>query len=354
MNAKRRVIVVSLMAALCMGLVAIGWVLGARRGVASLEAEPRSATGAAMSSEPASAEGALVHFEGVTSTPPPRASTMPLPGPLPPADLYVQLAPLARAGDSAAACRLGLELAACRNARFWRGSRQTLARRQLDTLVDGDLAQLQAAERQLSWMEWQEQRARDCSALPAEAYREGPRLMLQAALQGNRGSMVDFASLHGVGGEELVADPALYAQYRQYAFPAWRQAFESGSVDAIFVWAQALDSNGFQFFAGVLPPEYHDRDLALALRAELFAALQEGQRTPDVATPVQPEASFDADTVRRARELFDRQFRHSPDLERAKRRAARERSAAASSTLTPQAQHALRVESFNERCGGPR
>ena len=307
----------ALLAAL--GLLAIGWTLGARQAT-----QPEATTAATSENgEPLRTVAAppLQDPTDASDSPPNAAQTSrsssamppePLPGALPPAELVAVLEPRARAGDAAAACRLALELAECRGTRHWRSPGEAELERQMARVDKDDPRQLAAMERRLNWYARQDQRKRECEALPEAVRDAGPQWMLQAAMQGNRGAMVGFAELQGVGGQELVANPALYAQYRQHAFPLWRQAFESGSVGALQVWMSALASNGFQFFAGVLPPDYQDLRLAQALMIEVQAALE----VDPESNPVLPriDAEIDEETARRARALFDRYYRDSPGL----------------------------------------
>jgi hypothetical protein len=338
----------------CAGFLAAGWLWNAWRTAEAGEPSPEAvATDGSGPPQPAALRsgGDQPAFEATREAARPRPSA-PLPGALSPAELVERLLPRARAGDAAAGCRLAYELADCRSARQWRSPPAEVLERELLRAESEDVEQLKSAERQLAWYAWQEQRKNECEALPAAIRDAGPKLMFQAAQQGSRTAMVGYASLRGVGGQQIVADPALYAQYRQHAFPMWRQAFESGSVDALQVWVSALQSNGFQFFAGVLPEEYQDLDLAQALTRELQTELRlEGETLPGFP---RVEAAVDPQTARRARELFDRHFRNSPSLAAARERMVeyqRLQEAQRAAPMLPNEQWEHRVKSFNALCG---
>lgn len=338
-----------------LALIATGWGLGVRQSApqqtaARAEAESRIAPEAVEGSD-VSGRLSLAAASAVSPRPLP-ATAEPLPGALSPLELVAVLEPRARAGDAAAACRLALELAECRGLRYWRERSDAELEQELSRVDQNDPKQLEALERRLGWYATQAQRKRECDALPESIRHQAPSLLLQAALQGNRAAMVGFSNLPGVGGQELVADPQLYTQYRQYAFPLWQRAFESGSVGALQVWVSALSSNGFHFFAGVLPAEYRDLQLAQALMGEVREALG---IAPD-ATSILPRvtAEIDEETALRARELFERHYRDSPGLAFAAEQfqrlesqiaaARKEPSVVAASAAAAQAEH------FNHRC----
>lgn len=149
----------------------------------------------------------------------------------------------------------------------------------------------------------------------------------------------------------MMADPVLYTQYRQHAFPLWRQAFEAGSVDALQVWLEALNSGGFQFFAGVLPPEYQDVELAEAMMIEAYRAQGLDPATSGMIPPIR--STIDPETARRARVLFERHFRDSPDLGLLRERIEQQRQWQASfreRRASPADHRSLAVQSFNRKC----
>ncbi|MCB1587911.1 MAG: hypothetical protein KDI56_03325 [Xanthomonadales bacterium] len=199
-------------------------------------------------------------------SPPPATSTPPnpLPGALPLAELVPLLEARARAGDGAAACRLGVELSKCRH---MLRSLPTAPDEQMDETrwreqgrSDAQIASLRDQRRRRL-----HQRAA-CEALPPELIDRAPWFMLQAALAGNASAMVAFARLEGVTMAGLVADPALYEQYRLHAFGLWERALHQGSMDALWLWYGAVN-DGWQKLPlfGVLPPEYRPVERPLAL-----------------------------------------------------------------------------------------
>ncbi|MCB1642120.1 MAG: hypothetical protein KDI37_10335, partial [Xanthomonadales bacterium] len=178
-------------------------------------------------------------------SPPPATSTPPnpLPGALPLAELVPLLEARARAGDGAAACRLGVELSKCRH---MLRSLPTAPDEQMDETrwreqgrSDAQIASLRDQRRRRL-----HQRAA-CEALPPELIDRAPWFMLQAALAGNASAMVAFARLEGVTMAGLVADPALYEQYRLHAFGLWERALHQGSMDALWLWYGAVN-DGWQ------------------------------------------------------------------------------------------------------------
>ena len=348
MGWKRNVAIVSGMSLAAAGFLAVGWVLGAND-----ETRPAdvivSASTTSASGNPADRPPTAVSDEppAVTGS----RSPAPLPGVLPATELAALLLPRARAGDAVAACRLGLELAECRVAERWRPEEAELLSHRWGQEGSASLERLKAAEARLAWLDWQKQRKNDCEALPEDVRDLGPQLLLQAALQGNRRAMAGFASLRGVGGKELVANPALYATYRQNAFPIWRQAFESGSVDAVLVWMSALNSGGFEFFAGVLPDRYDDRLLTQAVMLEVYREL----RIDPITTVVGPriDATIDESTAREARRMFDRYFRNSPGLAIARARfmqLEQQHAERILKPLTPSDHWAQTAAGFDEGC----
>lgn len=244
----------------------------------------------------------------------------PLPGALPLAELVSELEPRARAGDPAAACRLAAELVSCRYALRRPERGLDSLERQIAQAESAEPRQLEALERRLVWEQQRMQHRRECEALPASLRDSATELLFRAALQGHVPSMVSYARADGIGGQDMIGDPQLYAQYRQHAFPMWQRALKAGSVEAVQTWIGALNSGGFHFLAGALPAEFHNRQLALALMAQIGLALGIDPATAAAGSEseaIPPSVQLEAEA------LFARYFAGSAELQRALQRHAR-------------------------------
>jgi len=238
-------------------------------------------------------------------------------------ELIADLHPQAMAGEPAAVCRLVAELMRCRMSRNERP-------RKLEDLVEAIASspltddQIRAETERLVAMETYQNRVREaCHGVGADDLRRVPRYMLASAKRGHVSSMVGFASAVGVGGEDIVADPELYALYREHAASIFEQAFATGHPRIAFVWHGALASSGVHFLAGVLPDQWRTPEVAQALVQILHS---EGlTQQPPPPTQISDEA------LRQADALFQRHFANS-----------RWRSALASASTDwsdPQARH---------------
>jgi len=254
---------------------------------------------------------------------PPRASGPALPEDVPVAELFEALESRARAGDVAAACRIAAEVNRCRSlpryllsAEHERGAIDAIARAD----VSADERASRAAELADS-IEYNRRIAEQCQALSPQQLRAAPRYYLLAAQRGHVPSMARFANAIGAGGADMVADPELYALYRQHAWPMFRAAFEAGHPFAVMAWRGALDSNGFSFLAGALPPDWQTPGVARAL-SELVADASGLPRGHQAAE----EVISDGDRLR-ADALYQQYFERSAWMQR-QRELMRERSMA--------------------------
>jgi hypothetical protein len=338
-----------------LALVGLGWWLGSRpaASVQSTMLPPDEAFPTDLSwpsTAPLQSESPLQPV--AESTPGATSSGRePLPGAASPAELVAMLERRARAGDAPAACRLALELNECRF--VLRRPQRDLAsiEQQIAQSEGSDARQLEQLEQRLAWEQQRIQRRRECAALSEEQLAAGPSLLLQAALQGHVPSMVGFARGDGIGGQDMVADPALFALYRQHAFPLWQRALQAGSADAVQVWLEALSSGGFHFLAGALPEALQDRELARALQTRIHREI-----SIDPAPEAADTQPFTESVQGQADDLFERYFAGTAGLRRAERQHLRRLEAA---TLAARPDQTIRLptnsaesraERQNDRC----
>ena len=223
-----------------------------------------------------------------------------------PADLRIAaLEQEAGRGDAVAACRLAAELTRCRTIRVWSETSDSyhvsrLARLQLNE------SQIEHATEELIAANAANLRLKEeCQRVPADKLGRIGYHHLASAQAGNVDSMVLFANAAGIGGEEMVADPALYALYRAHGWEMFVRAFEAGDPQAVLAWMGAIESGGFSFLSGLLPVEWRTPEVARELNRRMFQDLiagPEGMPAPDVA----PE------TAARADALYQRHFASSP------------------------------------------
>lgn len=214
-----------------------GWRTVSEARLAGPEVAP-AATSAAAVGPPAEPKRAS---DAVRTDPPAAVSTATLTQqiaapPLPPADTpLVQILPeleaRARRGDRAAACRLALDGAYCREHRLDSDSvaffEDAIARRSRTTAADlAWIARLEAAH----------QRAlRLCSGLPPRWAEDNTwRWMLQAAQAGDALLAARFAAFPPLDDEDFLERPEPWQQYRQHAVPLLQSAAARGEVLAIW------------------------------------------------------------------------------------------------------------------------
>jgi hypothetical protein len=300
---------------LALALAASAIALVALRGTVARPAAPESAPLAVAA--PAKATLELDRFAGPVERQP--RAQLPPPVPLPAPDtqsiqeLLEALEAPARRGDVQAACRLATELLRCRYVTRWDERSTRIA---IEGLARSDLAGevLERRTRELAETEAYNLAARErCAGLSPEALRRIPRYAFLAASAGHVPSMVLFADAAGVSGADIVADPELYAAYRAHAWPMFRRAFEAGHPRAVRAWVSALESHGFHFLAGVMPPEWRTPGVARAL----LQRLQRGSGPPARSTPssaLMPGTPPTEQDRAEADALYARHFADSPWL----------------------------------------
>lgn len=246
-------------------------------------------------------EPTVLAFDASAALPP-----MPEPG-LPLADAVAALAARADAGDNAAACRVGSELARCA-ALAWRQpgpQAETLRETALNEEAKGRTAE---AESMVRFADELEAATRDCAGVP-DAYRgRAARYLRQAALAGEPEAMLRYAD-----GDDLF--PAMtYDWLRSPDLDPWRRdapallqrSLEAGRPEAVLMLARAHADN-ISALGGLIPDDVAQarRWRALARRllgAESDAALENTPAPPaDAAADRIAEAEAEALHAR----LFD-------------------------------------------------
>jgi len=232
-----------------------------------------------------------------TAAPAPTASALEHPAPGTPArDVLAALDARARAGDALAACRLISELSLCKAVRDWSPAAEQAAINRLAMLLkDGDDVADSARQLQ-AIIDVNNEAKRRCEGIADDDLRALPEYAFAGARTGHPPSLAYFAAGH-VGGEQLAADPALYNAYRQHAWPMFQSALEAGYPPAVASWNWALNSNGYAYFAGVIPEPWRKpgvaRHLHERLQIEQGAIPQTSPRTDtDPADLVEADALF--------------------------------------------------------------
>lgn len=215
----------------------------------------------------------------------------------------------ARAGDALAACRLVSELILCRQARAWTESaEQSAIDRLAAVLQDGDDIADSAAQLQ-NHIDINNRRKAACEGITDADLGRTPDYAFAAAMAGHVPSMSYFAAGVEVNGERIVADPALYQAYRQHAWPMFLRALEAGHPHAVHSWSWALNSGGYAYFSGVIPPEWRTPGVAALLNQRLRAEQGLEPAVPAPAdTPIADRLEADA--------LYQRYFQNSRWLQR--------------------------------------
>lgn len=239
----------------------------------------------------------------------PMASALEHPAPGTPArEALAALDARARAGDALAACRLISELSLCKAVRDWSPAAEQVAINRLALLLkDGDDVADSARQLQ-AIIDVNNEAKRRCEGIDDADLRALPEYAFAGARSGHPPSLAYFAAGH-VGGEQLVADPALYNAYRQHAWPMFQRALEAGYQPAVATWNWALNSNGFAYFAGVIPEPWRKPGVARLLNERL--QIEQG-----VIPQSPPRADVDPADLLEADALFMRHFQNSPWLTR--------------------------------------
>lgn len=202
---------------------------------------------------------------------PDRQALPPMPAPdVPLRDALPSLQTRADAGDSLAACRLGMELLRCSALRSYHPDHDQLnARLQAEQEAGGNsegadqIAMGRALHAQL----------RDaCSAVPATLVDRAHQYVRQAALAGEPEAMVRYAAgqtiTTGLVGMGYVTRPG-FDQWRREARPVLMRAIDEGVPEAalLLVMAQARDGG---LLAMLMPRDDVEASAALTLARELF------------------------------------------------------------------------------------
>lgn len=215
----------------------------------------------------------------------------------------------ARGGDALAACRLMSELRLCKRARDWTPAAEQAAVDRLAAYL-GDEDDIDDSARQLQAIVDTNNRTKAaCEGITDADVGKLPEYAFAGALAGHVPAMSAFASATEINGERMVADPALYNTYRQHAWPMFQRAIEAGYPYAVGTWSWALNSGGYAYFAGVIPPEWRKPEVARLLNDRLRA--EQGQIA---AVPAAPD--LDPAVIAEAEALYRRHFENSRWLER--------------------------------------
>lgn len=261
MTTRRRVLQWLLPAIIAMG--AGTWWITSRQAVPLMAppdtpASPKGASDNAPTSEPAIAVQ-------------PRQDLVPMPPPdLPLRDALPSLQARADAGDSLAACRLGVELLRCAAlGGYPPGHDEHMARLQAereakgDTTAAGQIAAGRAVHAQL---------VDACVAVPVTLRERAHHYVRQAALAGEPEAMVRYAAgetiTTGLVGMGYVAKPG-FDQWRREARPVVMRAVQDGIPEAALLLAQAQARDG-GLLAMLLPRDEVEASASLALVRELF------------------------------------------------------------------------------------
>lgn len=189
---------------------------------------------------------------------------------LPLRDSLASLQLRADAGDSKAACRLGVELLRCSElASYPPQSDAFMVKLESDLEAKGDIdgANNVAMGRLLH------ARLRDaCSAIPGERFAQAKHYVRQAALAGEPEAMIRYAR-----GETLVIGTSGMGYMATREFDAWRRearpvlmrALQAGHPEAALLLADAHVGNGFHL-AMLLPRDAVEAGASLALAHRLF------------------------------------------------------------------------------------
>lgn len=205
------------------------------------------------------------------ATPPQRANQPPMPDPaLPLRDAMASLQSRADAGDSLAACRLGVELLRCAQlGGYPEGHDAFMAREEASKAAEGDIegAHRIALGRQLH------AELRDaCLGISARMVARTNHYLRQAALAGEPEAMVRYAA-----GESITAGNNYVNHFKTPEFDVWRRearpvlmrALASGSPEAALLLAEAHVLEG-PLLAMLLPRDVVEASASRALARRLF------------------------------------------------------------------------------------
>lgn len=189
---------------------------------------------------------------------------------LPLRDALPSLQSRADAGDSLAACRLGMELLRCAALRTYHPEHdQSMAQQEAEQEAKGnaDAADQIAVGRALH------AQLRDaCSTVPAALVDRAHHYVRQAALAGEPEAMVRYAAgqtiTAGVVGMGFISRPG-FDQWRREARPVLMRAIDDGVPEAALLLAMSQARDG-GLLGMLLPRDEVEASASLALARELF------------------------------------------------------------------------------------
>lgn len=225
----------------------------------------------------------------------------------------------ARAGDAAAACRLGAELLRCERARVMQpytdnieGQARAIAQRgmgqqEVDRQIDAALQRQADNEAALA----------HCEGVDETRWPVPARYFHLAAQAGHRPSMAQFLNAERFRADQLFRDPELIPLFRANAPRYFRQLLEEGDADLLQRWAMSA-AMPHDILHDVLPPPWNDPGFAAAMQQQ--ALLGRGIQPPPVPLRDPPTA----EQVAEAERVYSRYFapRRPGDDELRRRQAA--------------------------------
>jgi hypothetical protein len=224
----------------------------------------------------------------------------------------------ARAGDAAAACRLGAELDRC-TALNELARHRPIAADIATSHIERTGLQGPAADRVIDTLLQQEQeqlrRHQDCMELDLAAYAPPTRYFALAARAGHVPSMLRVLRIETAPGADLVRDPALIAEYRAHASDYLLSLLEAGEHAAVDLWLHQAMRGAASPLLASLPDTMRDVEAIAILQRRLTAERQRmrviDSRGVDV-TPASNPPSVPVDSLRLADAWHARWFSSDP------------------------------------------
>lgn len=227
----------------------------------------------------------------------------------------------ARAGDAAAACRLGAELERC-SALIERARYRPIAADIATSYIERTGLGAEAADRVIDTLLQQEEeqtrRLEDCAGLDLAAHAPPTRYFALAARAGHPPSMLRVLRIETAPGADLVRDPALIDEYRTHASRYLLALLEAGERAAVGLWLHHATRGAASPLFASLPDTMRDVDAIAILQRRLTAERQRvrvidsrgGEVTPPSSPPPVP-----ADSLRLADAWHARWFAARPEAE---------------------------------------
>lgn len=212
-------------------------------------------------------------------------------------------------GDPWAACVADVELERCRKIQSTgKGTLAHIIERVAQSQLDDE--QLSEVSRKLQDNQQRlEKLQQECKALPKTSQTSSLRMRLIAASSGDTTSMLRFATAKDVTAD-ILRDEGNYALYRQNAWLIFLSALQAGETEAVQEWLYASGGDAYSRsrpLAGLLPPEWRDRQVAAALLGRIYQE-RLGMRV-DRTSRSQSQALAD--------DLYQRYFAHRIERDRA-------------------------------------